>query len=150
MAQTIIGRQCSLTRASVHFVAGFISVLVFHQLALAGLIWAGILPASSEAWSLASTPPFGVPDVISKAFWGGVWAILLGAILRNAEGRSYWIGWIVLGAVALTLVAMFIVTPLKGEPIGNLSLSRFVIGCIVNGAWGAGCALLLLLVGARR
>lgn len=151
MTQTITGGQSSPTRAVVHFIAGFISVLAFHQLVWAGLLGAGIVPSGVyQAWSLAPTPPLGVPSVISMAFWGGLWAIVIGVMLRNAQGRSYWLGWFLWGALAPTLVTLFIVTPLRGEPISELLLPRFVIGFLVNGVFGLGCALLLSLAGARR
>lgn len=151
MTQTVASGQSSLMRAAVLFVAGFISVLAFHQLLWAGLLGAGIVPAGAyEPWSLASTPPFGLPSVISMAFWGGLWAILIGTILRNAQGPSYWLGWFAWGALGPTLVTLFIVTPLKGEPFADMLLARFVIGFVVNGVFGLGSALLLSLAKARR
>ena len=52
------------------FVAGFVSVLVFHPGVLALLHVAGLIPRGPYA--LAPVPPLGVPQVISAAFWGGV------------------------------------------------------------------------------
>ena len=96
-----------------------------------------------------STPPFEIPAVVSKAFWGGLWGLVLTSILMHLDGMSYWAAWIVLGAVALTAVAFFVVPPLKGQPIPAL-WPRFFVGLALNGAWGFGTALLLRLVGAIR
>jgi hypothetical protein len=62
----------TLRLAALGFIAGFIAVLIFHQ----GLCYlfelAGFVPFTSPAWALDPIPPFGVPSVMSKAFWGGV------------------------------------------------------------------------------
>lgn len=133
------------------FAAGFLAVPTFHQIALLLLHLAGIAPAP---WSMAPVPPLGVPAVLSASFWGGVWGIVL-ALVAPRFGRSvgYWLGCIVFGAVALTLVAWFVVGPLKGAaPISQrLTWPGIVIGPVVNGAWGLGVALFLsLLPGHRR
>ena len=39
----------------------------------------------------------------------------LAPLLSSLRGRAYWAGWIVVGAVALPLVAFFVVPPIKGE-----------------------------------
>ena len=62
-------------------------------------------------------PPFDIPSVLSKAFWGGLWGLVLVLILGQLEGASYWIAWILVGAVALTAVAFFVVPLLKGQPM---------------------------------
>jgi len=48
---------------------------------------------------------------------------------------------IVFGAVLPTLVAIFVVAPLKHQPIpGGGKLSALVIGLTINGVWGLGTA----------
>ena len=55
----------------VGFLAGFVSVLVFHQGA-AGLLHAlGLTPRAP--YSFQPTQPLGVPVLLSISFWGGVW-----------------------------------------------------------------------------
>jgi hypothetical protein len=69
------------------FIAGFASTLVFHQ----GLLWllytGGFSPRAP--WSIAPVPPFNAPAVISLAFWGGVWGIVLWALIRASRGGAY-------------------------------------------------------------
>lgn len=126
------------------FFAGFVSTLVFHQ----GALWVlnRLTGAGRAVWSMAAVPPFNVPAVISLAFWGGLWGILLAYLLRTQRGVSYWLLAIVLGAVLPTLVALLIVFPLKGLAFaagGDLRI--WMAGLILNGAWGLGVALLLKL-----
>lgn len=129
------------------FVAGFLAVVVFHQATVAALNAVGLMPAGFAPWSFEPVPPFGVPTLISKAFWGGLWAMLLNAVLARREGAAYWGGWIVLGAVALPLVAIFVVPLLKGAAIPSFA-ERFPVYAIVNGMWGLGTALFLKIARA--
>ena len=139
----------SLKLLMLGFAAGFIATLIFHQGLLYIFNQVGVIPLDRPAWAMDSTPPFEIPAVLSKAFWGGLWGLVLTSILMHLDGMSYWAAWIVLGAVALTAVAFFVVPPLKGQPIPAL-WPRFFVGLALNGAWGFGTALLLRLVGAIR
>ena len=70
------------------FVAGFLATLVFNQSAGFVLNKVGIAPPGFTAWALDPVPPWGVPTIVSKAFWGGLWAVLLGLVLRFTRGGS--------------------------------------------------------------
>ena len=130
----------------VGFVAGFVSVLVFHQGA-AGLLHAlGLTPRAP--YSLQPTQPLGVPVLISISFWGGVWGAVLAATLARLEGARLVLAATLFGAIFPTLVAWFIVAPLKGNPVaGGFNPAAMMIGPIVNGAWGLGTGLALALWG---
>lgn len=119
------------------FVAGFLATLIFHQGLVALLHVAGVIPFAP--YDLASTWPLGVPKVVSLAFWGGVWGVVLWPLVRRARGAGYWLRWLVAGAVGPTLVGLVVVLPLKGIPVGPASV---VIGLLVNGVWGLGTGLL--------
>jgi hypothetical protein len=127
------------------FLAGSIAVFLFHQPALALLNQLGI--AQGNLYSFRTTAPLGVPQVISLAFWGGVWGVLFAAIRhRLPRGGLYWLYAFLFGACFPTLVAWFIVAPLKGLPIaGGWQLNRMLTGFLINGAWGLGTALLLAI-----
>jgi hypothetical protein len=101
-------------------IAGFFAVLIFHQSLWYLLNLVGLIPLDRPAWPFDPIPPYGVPSVISKAFWGGAWGALLAPLLQGLTGRAYWAGWIIIGAVALSLVAFFVVPPIKGEPSGRV------------------------------
>lgn len=120
------------------FVAGAIAVPLFHQLALWALHAAGVVDRAP--FPMDPTKPFGVPAVISLSFWGGLWGIILGAVLLRTRGATYWIVAIVFGAIAPTLVAAFVAAPLKGQPAGG-NARMALIGLTINGAWGLGTAL---------
>jgi len=131
------------------FVAGFLSTLIFHQSVWYVLNVVGLIPWERPAWPLETIPPLGVPSVVSKAFWGGLWGAVLAPLLVRLRGGSYWLGWIAISAVALPLVAFFVVAPLKGQPIPALG-PRYLASFLVNAAWGLGTALFLKWLGAAR
>jgi hypothetical protein len=125
------------------FIAGFASTLIFHQLTL-GLLWnAGLAP--SVPFSMAATYPFGVPAVLALAFWGGVWGILFALTERKFARRGgYWVAAFLFGAVLPSLVALLVVLPLKGQPVGGAWQPQVLLtSFLINGAWGIGTGLIL-------
>ena len=130
-----------MKRAFLGFIAGFVATLVFHQIALLLLHMARVAP--NAPWSLKPVPPFGVPSVISLSFWGGVWGAIMIPIIDRKRGGAYYAIAIVFGAILPTLVAWFVVAPLKHQPMaGGWKPRTLMIGPIVNGFWGFGTALL--------
>lgn len=132
------------------FAAGFIATLVFHQAVLAVLFavdFVGIQPFPYQA-----TAPLGVPAIWSLAFWGGVWGLVFVAVERwFPKSGGYWAAALVFGALFPSLVAWFVVFPLKGvEMAGGFRLAGLVTGLAVNGAWGLGTGLLLRAFCGRR
>ena len=130
------------------FVAGFFAVLIFHQGLWYLLYQIDFIPADRPAWPMDPIPPFGVPSVLSKSFWGGVWGAALAPFLVRYGGRTYWASWILIGAFALTITALYVVSPIKAEPIPAM-WPRFYYALLVNGAWGFGTGLLLRLARTR-
>ena len=85
-------------------------------------------------------PPLGVPQIVSQAFWGGVWGIVFALVApRFPRGTGYWTSAVLFGALALSLIAWFIVAPLKGLPVaGGGHPGAIATALLVNGAWGFG------------
>ena len=128
------------------FVAGFVSTLVFHQGLLAIFHLTGASPR--PAYVMKPVPPFGVPSVISLAFWAGLWAMALLPLLARWNGPwSYWLAWTIAGAILPSVVALFVVMPLKGMPAAGGWNPKIIVGAlIVNAVWGLGTALVLRLL----
>ena len=125
------------------FIAGFLATLIFHQLVLA-LLWA-INVAPFGPFPMAATKPFGVPAVFSLAFWGGVWGILFALIDHRFPARfGYWLTAFLFGAIFPSLVALLVVLPLKGKPMGGgWHAPLLITAFLINGAWGVGTGLFL-------
>lgn len=133
----------------VGFISGAVSVLVFHQGAAALLHALALTPRAP--YSFAATAPFGIPQLWSLAFWGGVWGVLLAASLARLHGAAFVVAAAAFGAVLPTLVAWFVVAPLKGQPVAaGFVPMAMAIGPIVNAAWGLGTGAGLALFGERH
>jgi len=133
------------------FIAGFVSVILFHQLAIAAIGALFGLPV--QPWSLAPVVPFGVPQLVSTAFWGGLWgiALALATIRIRPTMLAMLLFGLVFGALLPSLAGWFIVAPLTGQPIAaGGDPAWLAIGLAVNGAWGLGTAVLLWLASAFR
>jgi hypothetical protein len=75
----------------------------------------GAIPPERPAWPLDPVPPLGVPSLVSKAFWGGLWGAVLALFLVRLTGPRYWVTWIVFGEIAPSLVAVYVVLQSKGS-----------------------------------
>ena len=143
------GMELSPVALALAFAAGVLAVPIFHQILLLVMYVAGIVPFAP--FNMAPTKPFGVPDIISISFWGGVWGVVFGLTLpRWFSGTAYWVASAVIGGVALTLVFMFVVWPLKIGGLPPDMVGLFIIGFLLNAAWGIGWALFLRLFERMR
>ncbi len=135
------------------FICGALAVIVFHQ----GTVYvvyhqfpliqavtgaADAFRGQSHGFNMRGIPPLGIPAVLSLAFWGGIWGIVLAALIRWARFPDL-MGGFAIGMVA-TLVGFTLVAQSKGLPMwagGNtITIWRVIL---LNGAWGWGTALLL-------
>ena len=129
------------------FLAGAFAVPAAHHVLLAVYYAAGIAPV--RPYSLTPTKPFGVPQVFSLMFWGGVWGLILGAVLlRIRSPRWWWTIAILFGAIAPTIVAALI-APLKGQQLKPTPMLAF-IGFTVNAAWGLGTAVFYRMIEQKK
>jgi hypothetical protein len=134
----------SVAGLAMAFIAGVLATPAFHQVTLWILHNAHIVPFAP--FNMAPTKPFGVPDWISLSFWGGLWGIAFQLTLaRWFKGAGYWISAIVAGGIFPTLVFIFVVAPLKFGGVPSDIVGFFIIGFILNAAWGLGWALFLTL-----
>jgi len=139
-----------LGRSMAGFIAGFFATLIFHQLSLL-ILWAlGVAPFAP--FSMAHTRPFEIPAFISLALWGGVWGVFFAFVdSRFPRGAGYWVTAFVFGAILPSLVALLVVLPLKGRPMGGgWHASLVVTALVINGAWGVGTGLILKAFRVRR
>lgn len=123
-----------------NFLAGFFSTLLFHQGLLYLFFLSGIVPI--KPFSFAPTAPLGIPTVISLAFFGGLWGIPLGEMLKLTPNNHFWMKSFFFGALLPTIVAISVVFPLKGI---EFSFSRLIVAFLLNGAWGLGTALFIFI-----
>jgi hypothetical protein len=145
----VTGRELSPASLAMAFAAGFFAVLTFYEAMFLLLYVGGVI--SVPPFSMKPMPPFGVPEVLSQSFWGGAWGIVFLLIVpRFFSGIGYWVASAVIGGIALTLVYMFVVVPLKTGALPPNMVGLFTIGFLLNATWGIGWALFLKLFARMR
>jgi hypothetical protein len=144
----------------VGFLAGAAAVLVFHQglqfllfhhfgvLRDLGLSY-GLRP-TTPGYSLYPVAPFGLPQVASLAFWGGIWGTWLAWLIAR-DGMPALLSGVVTGAVLCTLVGFTLVPWLRDAPMwGGGNMLLWARTMMLNAAWGWGCAAILRAAGLGR
>jgi hypothetical protein len=126
------------------FAAGFLSTLIFHQGIIGLLFLLGLAP--NAPFKMAPTSPLGVPSVISLAFFGGLWGIVIWKLVAKDIGKRHWIKTTLFGAIGPTAVAFLVVFPLKGMAV---PMTMIPVALILNGAWGAGNSLFMKMMDRR-
>lgn len=131
----------AIQRGLLGFLAGAISVLVFHQAMWEVLHLFGLMP---RPFPLNGIPPFGVSRIISLCFWGGLWGAVFGLLQPVLPpALPMWLRGLGLG-IAAALVSLFVVPTIKGLPVaGGWQTLSFVRSFLINGFWGIGVGLLL-------
>lgn len=130
----------------VGFIAGFLGVLIFHQL---GFYIANELGLTRAAlYSQRPLPPFGVPAILSAAFWGGLWGVVAALVIpRLPSTLDGPVGWILFAGIVVTLVNWFVVLPIKGQPLGGgFRMPGVFVVPVVYAFWGFGMWLIAGLV----
>ncbi len=85
-----MNQNSAISRFLLAFIAGFLAVIIFHQGMLALLYAINFAPRAP--FSTTPTQPFGIPQIWSSAFWGGVWGLVFAAIApRLGRNARYWI-----------------------------------------------------------
>ena len=131
------------TRAFLGFIAAAISVLTFHQGLATALHAAGV--SSFATYRTTPIPPLGAPLIVDLCFWGGLYGAVFG-IFAPRFTLPLWLCGLILGIIA-ALVGMFVVAPLKGNPIAAggqpWPIARSLL---INGFWGLGVGVILPLL----
>jgi xanthine/uracil permease len=137
----------------VGFLCGFLAVLVIHQPLIYVLHHqfpliqsitgaADAFRPQGAGFNIRPVAPLGVPQVVSLAFWGGLYGILLAALIRWARMPDLLTGFLV--GVLATVVGFTLVATLRGTPLwGGGNPLNWYRGILFNGAWGWGAALLM-------
>jgi hypothetical protein len=131
------------SRYFIAFLSGFVAVLLFHQGVLSILHAVGFTPVAP--FPVKPTQPFGLAQIWSLSFWGGIWGLLFAALDHwFPGGAGYWFTASLFGTILPSLVAWLVVFPMKGMPAGGgWHLAGLATGLMINGAWGFGTGLFL-------
>ncbi len=131
-------------RALLGFVAAVIAVLIFHQGTSALLNAAGV--PTVAPYGMNPVPPFGVPMLVNRCFWGGLYGLALGLALPWLPRPPMWLLGLGFGLLSV-LIGWFVVAPVKGLPVaGGFVPARMLTTVVINGVWGIGIGLVLSLL----
>lgn len=126
----------------IGFVAGVLSVAVFHQLTVLVLGFAGL--GEGDVYSFRPTPPLGVPRVMSQMFWGGVWGVVFALTIDRLPVR--WpivLAGLLFGWCGPVLFGWTVVAALRSTPLfGGFDPTRMLATLLSNGMFGIGLALI--------
>ncbi|HEX6979308.1 MAG TPA: hypothetical protein VF342_08410 [Alphaproteobacteria bacterium] len=126
--------------AALAFIAGALAVIIFQQILIGLLYLLGVIPGGP--FNMRPTAPLGVPQLLSSAFWGGLWGIAFAFAADRVPARAYWALALLFGAGLLPAVGWFVVQPLKGQPIASgWQPARMGLSVLINGIWGIGVAI---------
>jgi hypothetical protein len=125
------------------FIAGALSVLVFHQGMVFILYLLKLTP--NAPWNLATMRgPFPLPILVNQMFWGGLWGIGFAALAGMIPVANNILRGVIYGLLGPYLLGNAILVPLiKGGPMfWGLDPTRMVLGALIGAAFGAGVAIL--------
>lgn len=132
------------------FIAGALSVLIFHQ-GMVLILWL-LGQTANFPWNIRATvPPLGIPALVNQMFWGGLWGIGFAALghlipIRNlaARGAAY-------GLIGPMLLGNGLLVPLLkgGAFFWTWPAQRFLVAGLIAAAFGLGVAVILNAMGRR-
>lgn len=132
------------TRALLGFIAAVTAVLTFHQGMSALLNLAGV--PTVAPYGMNPVQPFGVPMLINRCIWGGMYGLVFGLVLPWLPRMPMWLLGLGVGLCSV-LIGWFVVAPLKGMPVGGGFIPvRMLTTVVINGVWGIGIGLILSLL----
>lgn len=137
------------------FVAGSLSVVVFHQGMVLILHLIGQIPSFAQfmgqvpnfPWNLtAMKTGLGLPTLVNQMFWGGLWGIAFAAIGHMIPIAQTALRGAVYGLLGPFLLGGGFLVPLikqTGPMFWAWPGQRWIVGGLIGAAFGAGIALIL-------
>ena len=151
--------QGTFGRIVLGFIAAALSVLIVHEgiiylLAQQGLVDLNRLPV----WSMRPVPPWDVPTIGNRIFWGGLWGILFALVYQWVPGGWAWLKGLIFG-LFIVVVSNWILLPLirgryfgVGDPalFGGYNPQRMLITVAIVGSFGLGLGIIYGLIARNR
>ena len=148
----------SPTAMLLGFVAAAIAVLTVHQSIVYVLASAKVLPATSQAWSMATIAPLGLPKIVSDIFWGGLWGSLFAVVWPKIPGGAMWLRGLIFGLLVALFSNWMIVPFIKGTLLkfpnqvffGGFDPTRMMATLLILGGFGLTTGLVYGIMRARN
>ncbi|WP_424810758.1 hypothetical protein [Roseococcus sp. YIM B11640] len=132
------------------FVAGVLAMAAFHQGTLHIMHHNGAkIPALVEFFGqfprayVFAPGPFGLPQLAFLLILGGLWGIVIAALLRATEFPDLPFGFL-FGAIVVTAVDLLLLPVLMGRaPVTSPSTQFLARAVLLNGAFGFGAVFFM-------
>jgi hypothetical protein len=127
----------------IGFVAGALSVVVFHQGMVFLLYLMKVVP--NAPWNLSTIKgPVPIPTLVNQMFWGGIWGIGFAALAGLIPIANNILRGAVYGLLGPYFLGNAILVPLfKGGPMfWGLDPTRMIAGALIGASFGAGVAII--------
>jgi hypothetical protein len=133
------------------FIAGAISVLVFHQGMILLLYLMKQTPNFPWDTAIFRGGPVPIPRIVNQMFWGGLWGVGFAALGGLIPIANTALRGAVYGLLGSFLLGNGILVPLfkGGAYFWGLQPMRMVISALIAASFGAGVALIYKAL-ARR
>jgi hypothetical protein len=140
--------QLNARTALLGFVAGSLSVVVFHQGMVLLLHLMGQVPNFPWRMETFRGGPIPIPIIVNQMFWGGLWGIgfaVVGGMIPIAHNI---LRGVVYGLLGPALLGNGILVPLfqGGAYLWGFQPLRIVISALIASAFGAGLAVFYRLL----
>jgi hypothetical protein len=130
--------------ALIGFIAGALSVLIFHQGMVLILYLMKQTPNFPWNMGMFRGGPFPIPIIVNQMFWGGLWGVGFAAVAGLIPIANTVLRGIVYGLLGPFILGNAILVPFfKGGPyFWGWQPPRIILGALIGGAFGAGIALI--------
>jgi hypothetical protein len=135
--------QLNARTALLGFIAGALSVLIFHQGMV--LILHLMKQVPNFPWNMARmNGPLPIPVIVNQMFWGGLWGVgfaALGSLIPIASTVLRGVAW---GLIGPYFLGNAILVPFfkGGAYFWGLQPPRMIIGALIGASFGAGLGLI--------
>jgi hypothetical protein len=133
------------------FVAGAISVVIFHQ----GMIFLLYMMKQTPnfPWNVtAMKTGMGLPILLNQMFWGGLWGVAFAALGHMIPIAHNILRGAVFGLIGPFLLGGGVLVPLlkqTGPYFWMWPGQRWIIGALIGAAFGVGIAVILRVLAKR-
>ena len=101
--------------AILGLIAAVVAVLTVHEATVAVLHRIGC--TSARAYNMDPVKPLGVPTILNRVFWGGVWGVVYTLVVPALPDIAAWAQGMLFGWLVFLLVNCFFLPILRDEPI---------------------------------
>lgn len=135
--------------AVLGLIAAILAVLTVHEGAVAVFHRLGLLNA--RAYSMAPVKPFGVPTIVNRMFWGGMWGIVYALLHDLLPDGPVWAQGMLFGWAIFLIVNCVVLPIVRDEPIFyDFNFVRMASAFVILSLFGTALAVIYGTIGGAE